>query len=233
MITTELHGASIEEKHAKDFGEAWIQAIAAGQLDRLAEHCDPNVRGLLLLPRGPVSLTKATDLVAEYRDWFGSYNRIEVEASRVAQVGERLGVFYRLLLHDGRYSERIEQQLYFWMKDGRVRELHLLCSGFQPAETQSEAVLAEPASAEAGDPKPDDTLELLSDAPDTASTCAILTPMIRSKLRGLHSGQVLEVRVNDPQARGDVEAWSRLSGNPLLKVVEEGGQMLRFYLKKK
>ncbi len=178
-------------------------------------------------------MNNAADLVAEFRAWFGSCSDYKVEASRNDRVGEKLGIFYRFLLQDEGDWYRIEQQLYCTLKDGVVAQLHLLCSGFQPVEMQDAPVSTEPAAAASADPRPDDALQLISDAPDTASTCAILTPMIRTKLRGLQSGQVLEVRVNDPQARGDVEAWCRLSGNPLLKMVEEDGKVLRFYVRKK
>ena len=72
------------------------------------------------------------------------------------------------------------------------------------------------AKAYVQDPTRDALLEFYPEGSDTASTCAVLTPMIKSSLDELRSGQVLEVRVNDPLARGDVEAWSRLSGNTLL-----------------
>jgi TusA-related sulfurtransferase len=83
------------------------------------------------------------------------------------------------------------------------------------------------------DPARDALLEFYPEGSDTASTCALLTPMIKSKLGELRSGQVLEVRVNDPLARGDVEAWSRLSGNAVLKMVDNEGPILRFFVKKK
>lgn len=65
------------------------------------------------------------------------------------------------------------------------------------------------------------------------STCALLTPAIKSKLREMHSGQVLEVRVNDPAARGDIEAWSRLSGNTLVRMNEAQSEELQFFVMKK
>jgi len=83
------------------------------------------------------------------------------------------------------------------------------------------------------DPARDSLLEFYPEESDTASTCALLTPMIKSKLGEMQGGQVLEVRVNDPAARGDVEAWSRLSGNPILKMVDDEGPILRFFVKKK
>ncbi|MDQ3044341.1 MAG: sulfurtransferase TusA family protein [Chloroflexota bacterium] len=69
------------------------------------------------------------------------------------------------------------------------------------------------------------------DAPGMA--CATLTPQIRDSIRGLMSGQVLEVRSDDPAAREGVPAWSRLTGNPLVGTVEEDVEHTRFYLRKK
>ncbi len=63
--------------------------------------------------------------------------------------------------------------------------------------------------------------------------CAGLTPLIKSKLREMESGQVLEVRVDDATARLDVPAWCRLSGNTLLAMVEEDAENTRFYLRKR
>lgn len=69
------------------------------------------------------------------------------------------------------------------------------------------------------------------DAPGAA--CANLTPLIRARIRELASGQVLEVRSDDPAAREGVPAWSRLTGNPLVAVVEDDAERTRFYLRKK
>ncbi len=63
--------------------------------------------------------------------------------------------------------------------------------------------------------------------------CAGLTPLIKSKLREMESGQVLEIQVDDATARLDVPAWCRLSGNILLAMVEEGEEHTRFYLGKR
>ena len=76
-------------------------------------------------------------------------------------------------------------------------------------------------------------LEMKAESESTGSTCALLTPAIKAKLREMDSGQVLEVRVNDPTAREDVTAWCRLSGNELLAMMDEGQRELRFFLRKK
>jgi tRNA 2-thiouridine synthesizing protein A len=67
----------------------------------------------------------------------------------------------------------------------------------------------------------------------TGTACATLTPLIQARMRGLTSGQVLEVRSDDPAAREGVPAWCRLTGNPLLATVEEDAERTRFYLRRK
>jgi TusA-related sulfurtransferase len=82
-------------------------------------------------------------------------------------------------------------------------------------------------------PEPDDILEVYTKDPSGGATCATLTPSIRTRLREMQPGQVLEVRVDDRTAILDVTSWSRLSGNQLLATVEEDSTMIRFYLRKK
>lgn len=79
----------------------------------------------------------------------------------------------------------------------------------------------------------DELLEFHTEAADMGSTCAVLTPAIKSKLCEMSSGQILEVRVDDPSARSDIEAWCRLTGNALLKVIPDENQTVRFFVKKK
>ena len=73
--------------------------------------------------------------------------------------------------------------------------------------------------------------DVVLDAP--GSSCANLTPLIKARIRELTSGQVLEVRSDDPAAREGVPAWSRLTGNPLEAVVADDAERTRFYLRRK
>lgn len=82
-------------------------------------------------------------------------------------------------------------------------------------------------------PRADSLLEMLETDKTQGAICALLTPAIKARLREMGPGQVLEVRVSDPTARLDVEAWSQLSGNPLLAIREEGPDVLRFFVRKK
>lgn len=133
MLDRQTNLANATPQTEVELGQAWIKAITDGALERLQALSHPKVLGRLLLPAGLTTVHGPAELVAEYRAWFGSCTDFKLEASRVEHVGERLGVSYRLRLQDQGVPERIEQQIYFWLKDGRVQELHLVCSGFQLA----------------------------------------------------------------------------------------------------
>jgi tRNA 2-thiouridine synthesizing protein A len=232
MIEMEVENERVERLRLQRFGEDWIEAITVGEPERLEGLCLPDITSSLLTPKRFVTLDKAVDLAAKYHEWFGECTNFQVEASRVGRVGERLGIFYRFLLrrHGDWYT--IEQQVYCTLKGGRVERLHLLCSGFQLIGTSDAATPVAAPGAGERDPVRDELLEFRTEASDASSTCALLTPAIKARLREMRSAQVLEVRVDDPSARGDIEAWSRLSGNTLVKVIDEG-RVLRFFVKKK
>jgi len=82
-------------------------------------------------------------------------------------------------------------------------------------------------------PAHDEVLEFFTGPADAGTTCSVLTPMVNARLRQMQSGQVLELRVDDPMARDDIGSWSRLSGNTLLKVLPGEGPVLRFFIRKK
>lgn len=63
--------------------------------------------------------------------------------------------------------------------------------------------------------------------------CATLTPIIAARMRQLESGQVLEVISDDPTARSGLASWSRLTGNPMLAIVEDGPGRTHYYLRRK
>jgi TusA-related sulfurtransferase len=62
--------------------------------------------------------------------------------------------------------------------------------------------------------------------------CGDLTPLIRGRLRELQSGQVLEVISEEAAAHEGIPAWSRLTGNELVRTVREASRS-RFFIRKK
>ncbi len=121
-----------------------------------------------------------------------------------------------------------------------IEQLRLLCSGFQPGLVSITTPLAEVLNTShinisystQAIPQANALLEFKA-AVGQGSTCALLTPYIKSKLNGLSSGEVLEAHVDDITAKEDIEAWSRLSGNLLLKMDQTADQELVFYIQKK
>jgi TusA-related sulfurtransferase len=66
-----------------------------------------------------------------------------------------------------------------------------------------------------------------------AETCVGLEPLIKKHIRAMSSGQVLEVRADDPTARLGIPAWCRLSGNVLIASFEGHDGRLHFFLRRK
>ena len=81
-------------------------------------------------------------------------------------------------------------------------------------------------------PYVDGVLEMLGKPELAGSTCAVLTPAVKARLRELEPGQVLEVRVDDPAAVDDMTAWTRLAGHELVQTVREG-EIVRFFVRKR
>ncbi|MGH7500466.1 MAG: methyltransferase domain-containing protein [Longimicrobiales bacterium] len=96
------------------------------------------------------------------------------------------------------------------------------------ATHRSQMIMAPPAPA-AGEfmPQPDEVLEAYG------QTCISLEPLIKAHLRAMQSGQVLEVRADDPTARLGVPSWCRLSGNTLLAMITQEFGRTRFFLRRK
>jgi tRNA 2-thiouridine synthesizing protein A len=76
-------------------------------------------------------------------------------------------------------------------------------------------------------PAPDVRMDLVGQA------CATLTPIIAARMREMSTGEVLEVISDDPTARGGLAAWSRLTGNPIIAIVEDGPGRTRYFLSRK
>lgn len=65
------------------------------------------------------------------------------------------------------------------------------------------------------------------------SGCGTVESLLRGRLRDLRSGQVLELRGDQPELRIGIPAWCRLSGNELLHTLPEDDRRTRFYVRRK
>jgi arsenite methyltransferase len=89
--------------------------------------------------------------------------------------------------------------------------------------TPETAVPTEPFAVPTVAPTPDAVLD------GYGQLCGTLEPAMRTEMRALSSGQVLEVRADDLTARLGVPAWSRLAGH----TIEEDARRTRFFLRKR
>jgi tRNA 2-thiouridine synthesizing protein A/cysteine desulfurase len=67
----------------------------------------------------------------------------------------------------------------------------------------------------------------------TGQTCATLTPLVQARIRPLDSGDLLRVSTDDPAAREGIAAWCRVTGHPLVSVVDGADGQLSFLIRKK
>jgi hypothetical protein len=128
-------------------GEEWIQALIEKDFHRMSEVCQPDVTGLLITPSHVHTLEHAPDLTRSVEQWFGACDSIQKEQSRVAMVGKKLAVFYRLALQENGETYTMEQQMYCTLRDGRIAQLNLLCSGFQLVPAELTTPVTQPAAA--------------------------------------------------------------------------------------
>jgi tRNA 2-thiouridine synthesizing protein A len=66
----------------------------------------------------------------------------------------------------------------------------------------------------------------------TGMLCPMPIVKVSKAMKELQPGQVLKMIATDPGSPPDMEAWSRQTGNELLRSLEEGGKFI-FFLKKK
>jgi arsenite methyltransferase len=84
-----------------------------------------------------------------------------------------------------------------------------------------------PAPGRCVEPAADTVLDV------SGQTCGTIEPTMKRQMRALESGQVLEVRADEPAARLGVPAWSRLTGHTLLATIEDDESRTRFFLRKR
>ena len=69
------------------------------------------------------------------------------------------------------------------------------------------------------DGHPDERSPTIADTVDVGSAnCATLILSVRTAMRELEPGQVLEVIAYDPTSQLDLEAWCRMTGNDYLSL---------------
>jgi tRNA 2-thiouridine synthesizing protein A len=235
-----MENSQVIDQTARQLGESWIRALLEKDYQRLAEICQPDIHSRLMTPRRVDSFENVSDLAQKVEYWFRECSSLQEEQSRVAMVGEKLAIFYRLSFQKNGEAYLAEQQVYCSYQEGLIDTLSLLCSGFQPVQARVDRPIPQKEVSTANRMSSASQLPIQADAflsfdshSEQGSICALLTPSIKRKLGEMSSGQVLEINVDDPSAKEDIEAWCRLSGNALLNSDLNAGSTNHFYVVKK
>jgi TusA-related sulfurtransferase len=180
-------------------GRTFVRALAARNFGAVQATLADDVRFRMLLPRGPEEVRGAGAAAQTLAGWFGGADALELEASAVDRVVDRLCVSYRLRVRREDGWRRIEQRLFAAVGDGgRMETIDLLCSGFRP--------LPEPAAG-----------VRRFDAGDLG--CADgLAEAFRRQVQAIAPGEVLVVVARDPAAKEDLPALARLMGHAVRSV---------------
>src|SRR3990172_749416 len=64
------------------------------------------------------------------------------------------------------------------------------------------------------------------------AVCPLPVLLTREALKGLKAGQVLKIITRDPATKTDIPVWANRMGNEVLRVEEEAGGRLVFYVRK-
>ena len=93
---------------------------------------DDQVAFRALLPRGPIELDNAADVVARFTTWFGGEDTFEVLDASVGQIGSRLYARWKVRMTPVGAPEaaRVAEQHVYTRGEDRITSLDLLCSGF-------------------------------------------------------------------------------------------------------
>lgn len=199
-------------------GNLFVDAVAAARFDAMEELLAPGIRFRALLPRRTAEAASAADARAIVEDWFDDCDRIEVVDRAVERVADRVRIGYQLLVSKHGPWFAIRQEAFATTDGLLLADLALVCSGFRAVEAPHDA-------APAPGLEPDARLVAYGDS------CATLTPRIRSTIRALEPGQVLEVLSDDPGAEEGLRSWSRLTGHALVAATP-GDTGTRFYLRR-
>ena len=158
-----------------------------------------DVRLRALLPRGPERQDGAADVVRRMRDWFEA-PAVELDDCRIAPVGDRWLLAYRLLVGEGPERTVVSQQCVCEVVDDRIHSIDLVCSGFRPLPNL-----------------PNEGAAVRFDA-GTLGCADGLAQAFRDRIAAVPVGGVLEVVTADPAAREDLPPMARMLGHAVVRI---------------
>jgi len=179
--------------------ERYSRAIEARRFEDLEDTLSPAVHLRVLLPGGYEEWDGRHAVLDCIRGWFGGWE-LHLLEHRVDNVAGRWSIRHRFEARGAEARTIIEQHMYCTVREGRVTQMDLLCSGFLPASLAP-------------------GLRETFDAGDLGCGDG-LAAAFRRQLDAIPAGSVLEVITSDPAARADLPPLARLMGNNILDVCD-------------
>jgi TusA-related sulfurtransferase len=196
-------------------GQAYLDALAVRDFDRIEKLLHPQIRFRGLLPGTVREGTTAEETLSWLRRWFGTADGFYLTQCSIDQVVDRLHLAYRAHVRDQEGWQEVAQHLYCIIEHEVITNMALLCSGFRPLPEQP---IAQQSSGSLERSKEEARFDanLFYDAEDKGCTEGPLE-QIAQLARRLSGGQTLEVRATNPSVAHDLPAWCRLAGYALLQ----------------
>jgi TusA-related sulfurtransferase len=220
-------GSPLKDATAIEIGHTFVDAVVRRDFEAIEACLAPDVRFRALVPRAVREEATASGARSWFETWFGDTDRNELLDSRVELVADRLHVAYRIRFREDGAWKVVEQQVFATIDDTRLSDVALACSGFRAIDPPDDAP---PGATIHGDRIDRRQVDARFDA--VGRSCATLTPEIRTAVRGLEPGQVLEILSDDPTAEDGLRAWSRLTGNDLVGVAKRSDSTGLFYVRR-
>jgi TusA-related sulfurtransferase len=195
----------------QNVGEAFVNALADRDFERLRAAIADDVRFRLLLPKGPQAHSGVAETVEVLVRWYGDVDELHLESSSVEVVAGRLVLMYRFRLHDEDGWQVIEQHVVADVApDGRLEKIDLLCSGFLPIFGPGDG---------SSSIHPFDAGDL---------GCADgLAGEFRRRIGAIPVGDVLVVTARDPAAKEDLPPLARMMGHEVRSIeTPDDGRLL-------
>jgi TusA-related sulfurtransferase len=200
-------------------GQAYLDALAVRDFDRIEKLLHPHIRFRALIPRAVREGTTAEEALSWLRRWFGDAYVFNLMQFSIDQIVDRLHIAYRVHVRDQDGWQEVAQHIYCIIQNEVITDMALLCSGFRPLPEQPVVQQTSDALAFSSPESPFDA-PLFYDAGDQGCAEGPLE-RIAQLARRLSGGQTLEVRATNPSVAHDLPAWCRLAGYELLQ--QDGG----------
>jgi TusA-related sulfurtransferase len=184
----------------KTGAERVLEAITARDFSAFEDVLAPASRLRALLPNGLVEDTGPADIADRFTQWFGSLETFEILEARTQVTGDRSSLQYRFRTRwPGEDETVISQHVVLFGTNGTVDAMHLVCSGFRPAQESSAGALHD---YDAG----------------TLGCGDGLAEAFKQQIKEVGVGDLLAVHTVDPSAKEDLPSLARLMGHKVHSV---------------